>query len=116
MNNYKSKHSIEDRKSEAQRIRCKYPNRIPIIVTKGDNCKLTDIDKAKYLVPIDITLGQFIFIIRKKIKLNHNEALYMFIDSRVLGTVSSLMVDIYNNHKDDDGFLYITYHSENTFG
>jgi GABA(A) receptor-associated protein len=26
------------------------------------------------------------------------------------------MSDIYDEHKDDDGFLYITYSGENTFG
>ena len=116
MNNYKSKHTLEERKIESQRIRSKYPNRIPIIVTKGETCTLNDIDKNKYLVPIDITLGQFIFIIRKKIELNQNEGLYLFINNNVLGSVSSLMIDIYKNHKDEDGFLYITYQNENTFG
>jgi len=26
------------------------------------------------------------------------------------------MSDIYDDHKDEDGFLYITYSGENTFG
>jgi hypothetical protein len=29
---------------------------------------------------------------------------------------ASLMSDIYEEHKDEDGFLYITYSGENTFG
>ena len=116
MNNYKDNHSFEERKTEAQRIRCKYPNRIPVIVNRGKDCKLDDIDKKKYLVPTDITLGQFIFIIRKKIKLSAEEGLYLFINNDVLGTPSTVMSEVYNNYKDEDDFLYITYHSENTFG
>ena len=116
MSSYKDKHSIEERKSEASRIRIKYPERIPVIVEKGKNCTLNDINKQKYLVPENITLGQFIYIIRKKTNMNANDGLYIFINNRVLGTVSSLMAEIYNNHKDDDEFLYITYHNENTFG
>jgi len=29
---------------------------------------------------------------------------------------AALMTDIYEDHKDEDGFLYITYSGENTFG
>lgn len=29
---------------------------------------------------------------------------------------AALMSDIYEDHKDEDGFLYITYSGENTFG
>ena len=116
MNNYKKNHSVEERKTEAQRIRSKYPNRIPVIVEKGEKCILNDIDKQKYLVPTDITLGQFIFIIRKKVKLGSEQGLYLFIGNNVLGSPSTLMKQIYENHKDKDDFLYITYHSENTFG
>ena len=43
MSSYKDKHSIEERKSEASRIRIKYPERIPVIVEKGKNCTLNDI-------------------------------------------------------------------------
>ena len=29
---------------------------------------------------------------------------------------AALMSDVYEDHKDDDGFLYIAYSGENTFG
>ena len=29
---------------------------------------------------------------------------------------AALMADVYSDHKDEDGFLYITYSGENTFG
>ena len=29
---------------------------------------------------------------------------------------AALMSDVYEDHKDEDGFLYITYSGENTFG
>ena len=31
-------------------------------------------------------------------------------------TTAALMLDVYEDHKDEDGFLYITYSGENTFG
>lgn len=48
----KSSHSllnihIEQRKSEAERIRERYPDRIPVICEKSETSKLPDIDKTK---------------------------------------------------------------------
>jgi GABA(A) receptor-associated protein len=73
------------------------------------------IDKKKYLVPADLTVGQFVYVIRKRIKLAPEKALFTFVNE-VLPPTAALMSAIYDEHKDDDGFLYITYSGENTFG
>jgi len=112
---YKKDHPEENRIQECSRILNKYTDRVPIIVCKDKKCKLPDIDKQKYLVPKDMSLGQFIYIIRKRIKLQSSEALFILINNSLVPTNSSLK-DIYENNKDVDGFLYITYSSENTFG
>ena len=39
---------IEQRKNEAERIRERYPDRIPVICEKSETSKLPDIDKTKY--------------------------------------------------------------------
>ena len=39
--------SVEQRKSEAERIRERYPDRIPVICEKSETSKLPDIDKTK---------------------------------------------------------------------
>ena len=66
---YKNK-SFDDRLKESTDIKKKYPSRIPVIVERYNKCKnICDIDKNKYLVPEDLTLGQFIFTIRKRLKL-----------------------------------------------
>ena len=70
MDIFKNLHSFEKRNSECGRILKKHPERIPVVVCKGDKEKtLQDIDKQKYLVPQDMTIGQFVYIIRKRIKL-----------------------------------------------
>jgi GABA(A) receptor-associated protein len=38
---------IEQRKQEAERIRERYPDRIPVICEKSETSKLPDIDKTK---------------------------------------------------------------------
>ena len=111
---YKSDFDYHKRKNESSRIIAKYPDRIPVICERG-NDKIVDIDKKKYLVPSDLTLGQFIYVIRKRIKLDSNQALFVTINGILEGS-STVISNLYETHKDDDGFLYILYTSENTFG
>ena len=113
---YKEKTTFEKRLKESENILKKYPSRIPAIVEKFDKCRNIDnIDKIKYLVPDDLTIGQFMFVIRKRLKLTPEKALFIFINNRLPPT-HTLMKDIYDNEKDDDNFLYIQYSGENTFG
>ena len=113
---FKKTYDINKRKTEALRIREKYGQKIPIIVTKDAKCTLGEISKSKYLVPEDITLGQFSLIIRKRIELRESDALFFFINGTTIPPISNTMVSIYTDYKDEDGFLYMTYCGENVFG
>lgn len=115
---FKKKFSFEQRKAESKKILDKYPDKVPIIVEKLKGSTLDDIDKHKFLVPTDMTVGQFIYILRKRINLSPNEALYIFIN-KTLPATSQMVCSIYNDYKKKDnfdGFLYIHYCNENTFG
>lgn len=46
---------LAKRKQEAEKIRRKYDDRIPVIVERAPNSNIADIDKKKYLVPGDLT-------------------------------------------------------------
>jgi len=115
---FRSEHSLTERTEESARIVAKYSDRVPVIVEpdlkKGTT--IPYIDKKKYLVPNDLSLGQFIFVIRKRLKLPANEAIYIFTSTGIIPTTSQQMIDIYRQHKDQDGFLYLTYSGENVFG
>ena len=74
-----------------------------------------DIDKKKYLVPQDLTVGQFVYVVRKRIRLAPEKAIFIFINN-VLPPTAALMSSIYDEQKDEDGFLYVQYSGENTFG
>ena len=45
----------DSRREESQKIRRKYPDRIPVVVEKVSNSSIPDIDKRKFLVPSDLT-------------------------------------------------------------
>merc|ERR1711934_795307 len=112
---FKTEHTLEKRTAEAKRIRSKYPDRIPVICEKAKGSDIPDIDKKKYLVPADLTVGQFVYVVRKRIKMSAEKAIFIFINN-VLPPTAALMSSIYEDQKDEDGFLYITYSGENTFG
>ena len=64
---------------------------------------------------IDLTMGQFIFVIRKRLKITPEKALFIFINNKLIAS-HSLMSQVYNDEKQEDNFLYVNYSSENTFG
>uniref|UniRef100_A0A6C0EBK2 Autophagy-related protein n=1 Tax=viral metagenome TaxID=1070528 RepID=A0A6C0EBK2_9ZZZZ len=102
--------------TESRKIRAKFPDRIPVIVTKDKKSDVPDIDKRKYLVPADLTVGQFCYVIRKRIKLSPEKAMFIFIKNTIPPS-SAIMSSMFDKYKDkDDEFLYITYSAENTFG
>merc|ERR1711981_102191 len=99
----------EKRKEESEKIRKKHPDRIPIVVEKSNSCKnIPNLDKKKYLVPKELTIGQFQYVIRKRIKLDSQKAMFIFINNK-LPTTSELLSTIYQKEKNEDGFLYISY-------
>jgi GABA(A) receptor-associated protein len=50
-----------------------------------------------------------------RMKLPPEKAIFLFINNTIYHS-SYLLSTIYEMNKDEDGFLYITYASENTFG
>ena len=118
MSCYKSKTTFEQRKIESDKILGKYPERVPIILEKLENKNdyiIPDIDKNKYLVPNDLTVGQLIYVIRKRLKCSPEKALFIFCGGVVL-QCNQLISEIYSQKKDEDGFLYMIYSGEATFG
>ena len=107
--------TFSERKAESDIIRKKYPDRIPVIVYKNEKSDTPDIDKNKFLVPNDLSVAQFLFTIRKRIKLRPEQSLFLFVKNSIPRS-DILLSQLYKEYKDEDGFLYITYSGENTFG
>eukprot|EP00088_Acartia_fossae_P064479 TRINITY_DN79333_c0_g1_i1.p2 TRINITY_DN79333_c0_g1~~TRINITY_DN79333_c0_g1_i1.p2 ORF type:complete len:124 (-),score=37.26 TRINITY_DN79333_c0_g1_i1:28-399(-) len=112
---YKAAHSLEYRKAEADKVRERHPDRLPVICEKVDGSVIADLDKNKFLVPSDLTVGQFVLVVRKRVMLEPEKAIFLFIGDSVPPN-GAHMADLYAKHKDEDGFLYVKYSGENTFG
>lgn len=111
---FKDANTFEHRQRESNIMCSKYRDRIPVIVERRGE-KAPNIDKRKFMVPCDITGAQFIYIIRRRVKLLPEQALFMFVNNTLI-TATSTLGDIYSKQKDEDGFLYVAYDIENTFG
>jgi len=113
---FKKTHSFNERYQGSLRLLQKYPDRIPIIVEKKYKKKnLKKLTKNKLLVPKELTIGQLVYIIKKKIDIKPEEAIFLFINNK-LPVVTDRIIDTYSMNKDKDGYLYVTYFNENTFG
>jgi GABA(A) receptor-associated protein len=104
-------------RTEADRIMNKYPDRIPVLVTRNKYSTNTpDIDKHKYLVPSDLSMGQLMFVIRRRLNLKPEKGLFLFVDGSVVCNSEMVSVVYYRSHDPEDGFLHAVYSCENVFG
>lgn len=114
---FKESVPFDKRKEEAERIRNKYPDRIPCILENSKTSTLPKNDKKKFLIPNNLTMGQFVFVIRKRIKLSPDKAIFIFVgNGGTLVSSSSIISEIYSEYKNEDGFLYFVMSDEQTFG
>lgn len=111
---FKDKNSFETRIKESSKIRQTYPDRIPVICERRD-IKLPELDKKKYLVPCDLTMGQFAYIIRRRIRLSPEKSLFLHLGNKMV-PLSVPIIILYQESCDEDGFLYVSYSGENVFG
>jgi GABA(A) receptor-associated protein len=111
---YKEEVSFDDRSKESTTMLQRFPDRIPIIVER--RCEqVPRIDKRKYMAPSSLTMGQFAYVIRKRLKLKSSDAIFLFLNKKLMTQASSLE-SVYAREKDEDGFLYVIYDFENSFG
>ncbi|KAF8770791.1 microtubule-associated proteins 1A/1B light chain 3C-like [Argiope bruennichi] len=114
---FKERRSLEMRKMESAEVRSKFLKKVPVIVEKSDREKvLPYLDRVKFLVPLDMTMSQFVGIVRTRLKLKPTQTFYLMLNNRSVATMSRYMGDIYDEYKDEDGFLYCTYAAQEMYG
>lgn len=110
---FKKLKTFEERLAESNRIKENFPDKIPIVLII-DN-KIKNIIKTKYLIPSSLNIAQLQKCIRNFIKINAYEAIFLFINNKLIPS-TTLMNEVYDTYKDPDGFLYINVALESTFG
>lgn len=67
--------------------------------------------------PIDwFFLTSDLIFLRNRMTLMPNQAFYLLINNSGIASMSLTMAQLYKDHKDEDGFLYMTYASQEMFG
>jgi microtubule-associated protein 1 light chain len=77
---------------------------------------LPNLDKTKFLVPQELNMSQFVTIIRNRLRITSTQAFYLIVNNKSMASMSKTVAEIYRENKDDDGFLYVTYASQEMFG
>ena len=113
---YKTQNNLKTRMALSHHILLKNPDKIPIILEKDISCKITIIKKIKFLIDKNITVIQFQRMIRKLIKINEEEALFLSAEGKYTIAGQKSLESIYNTYKDDDTYLYIAYSTELLYG
>ena len=114
---------LAKRLKDAQMVRTKYEKRLPVVVFPATKTTPA-ISAHKFLVPEELTVGQFLHLLRLRITLKPEQAIFIFATHPTLPSnvdtllcVSDLMKQVYHrHHSHDDDFLYLIYDIENTFG
>ena len=111
---FRKRFTLSERRQEYDRIERHRAHKIPVVVECGSS-STPQIDKEKFLLPLDLTIAQFAFVIRRRIALDAGMGLFLLINNK-LCKASSTMSELYVNNRSEDGFMYVTYTVENTFG
>jgi GABA(A) receptor-associated protein len=101
---------------KASLILKQHADRIPVVVECSEQLQsIHPLKKNKFIVPYELSLSQFMFVIRKHMKLEQTHAIFVFINNK-LHPSTSMMGELYAIEKDEDGFMYLNVFQESTFG
>ena len=72
---------LRDRRNESERVRLRYPDRIPVIaeVAERSTRAIPQMRRNKFLVPKDLSAGQFIFTLRRPLNLKATVAIFLYV-------------------------------------
>lgn len=107
---------LEERQTQSFRLIKRFPEKYPVIIDRISR-RDPKLDKNKYLIPNDQTLSQVIYLLRKRLRLTPEQAIFFFSDGTLLsGNMTISQIHHLSALKYNDGFTYLFYSLENTFG
>lgn len=114
---FKQRSSVEARSKEASDTRKRYPSKVPLVVERYRREKyIGEIDKVKWLVPVEMTTLQLSVVLKQRLQLPPGREFFLLINGKTVPSLNLPMVTLHQKFKDEDGFLYFTYASQETFG
>lgn len=111
---FRKRLTLDQRRAQFARVADRRPQHVPVILEPGTH-DTRPCDKEKFLVPHDLSVAQFAYVVRKRLKMDSAEALFLLVDRRIPATTATF-ASLYAACSSEDGFLYVTYTFENAFG
>ncbi|TKR89358.1 hypothetical protein L596_013474 [Steinernema carpocapsae] len=113
---YKERYSLEKRQAKARNVLHGHSVHVPVVCEKASGSRLEHLKQDCYKVASNITIGTFLVIIRERLSLTEDEAIFLFAKNAIMSTTKT-MAEVYDEFKDEeDGFLYLTYQEESVYG
>ena len=111
---YKDRYPFDVRLTESSRLKMQYPDRVPVII-EFDKVIHKNIKKERFLVPTDLTMGQFMFVIRNQLRLEPAEAIFFICRNTQLPN-TYIFSEIHEKYAEKCGHVFMRVYKENTFG
>ena len=114
---FREKFTYSKRVELSERIRNRHYSKVPVIVDRAANTpNLPLLEKQKYLTPQHFTMANFTNEILQQLPVQEQSHICFYVGNGVRAMPAMLMQQVYEQYKDTDGFLYVTYGEHKTFG
>ena len=116
MPTFKERHDLETRRDICRKALKKHSDHVPAIL-EPMGTSAPDMGRQRYLLPLELTGGQLQYVVRHRLKMQKEDALFLFCGDRTLVPSQKTARELTARYRDEeDGLLYIYYALENTFG
>ncbi|KAH8150212.1 uncharacterized protein LAJ45_05898 [Morchella importuna] len=112
---FKSTYTSTERRRASAAMLISRPSHIPVICEKAPNSKMEGPNLIKVLIPPERQVAYLLHLIRRRTKIAPTQALFLLVDG-VLPPTSMELGALFEESRDADGFMYVVYTSEETFG
>lgn len=113
---YRETKDLATRKAEYDKIMKLFPGKVPIILERySKETELPLLDKPRILVSEDTSISSILMFIRKRLQIKDTQSIYLVVDN-IMVTPTTAIFELSHYNQSDDGFVYLTYASQNVFG
>ena len=115
---FKEKVTYDERVKECQNMLDLYPDKISMIVERSPRASSSTpyLHKRKFLAAKDMSLFEFLIVVRNRFNIRDSQTILFFVNDTTLLPQTMPLSEVYNQYRDHDGFVYLKYSTENTFG